>query len=142
MAKHALARRSTPAPKARTHSRLRRVGAVAGKRIKKHAQKHAFANAGALVGVGACAALGYAERAGKVPSLGGYEPSLVGAIVLGLAVPMLTKGKVATVAAQAGAALGGVAAYKLGAGAPVRVGYDDQVGAESIVGEAVEGDEE
>jgi hypothetical protein len=133
MAKHKLARRASSAPAARKPSRLRRIGRVAGKRMKKHAVKHAGARAGALVGIGACAALGYAERMGKVPSMGGFEPSLVLGLVLGFGVPMLAKGKLAAHAAEAGAALSGVAAYKLAAGAPMRVGYSDQVGEDDDV---------
>lgn len=127
MAKHKLARRSAPSAAPRRRSRLARIGRVAGKRMKKHAVKHAGERAGTLVGIAACAAVGYAERQGKMPALGGFEPTLVLGLVLGFGVPMLVKGKYGNMAAEAGAALSGVAAYKLSSGAPLRVGYADSV---------------
>jgi hypothetical protein len=63
-----------------------------------------------------------------MPSLGGFEPTLVAGIVLGFVVPHVVKGKAGQMAAEAGAALSGVAAYKLGSGSPFRVGGDDDFG--------------
>lgn len=151
MAKSALARRSAPkSHHPRRHSRGRRLARVAGKKVAHHAKKNVSARLGSLVGIGACAALGYAERQGKVPSLGGYEPSLVIGLALAFVAPMVVKGKAGAACAEAGAALTGVAAYKLGAGAPMRVGYDDQVsgdggyevGGEDEVGYEVSGDDD
>lgn len=140
MAKSALARRSAPkSHHPRRHSRGRRLARVAGRKMAKHGKAQVGARMGSLVGIGACAALGYAERTGKVPSLGGFEPSLVLGIGLGFVVPMLVKGKFGRMSAEAGAALSGVAAYKLAAGAPARVGFDDEV---SGNGYEVGGDDE
>ena len=81
--------------------------------------------AGSLTGIAACALVGYAEKQGKMPSLGGFEPTLVAGLTLGFVVPHFIKGKAGQMAAEAGAALSGVAAYKLGSGAPIRVGEDE-----------------
>ena len=82
--------------------------------------------AGSLTGIAACALVGYAEKNGKMPSTFGFEPTLVAGLTLGFVVPHFVKGKVGQMAAEAGAALSGVAAYKLGSGAPIRVGEDDE----------------
>jgi hypothetical protein len=84
--------------------------------------------AGSLVGIGACALVGYLEQQGKMPSLGGFEPTLVAGLGLGFIAPQFIKGKAGQMCAEAGAALSGVAAYKLGSGAPIRVGADDDYG--------------
>jgi len=84
--------------------------------------------AGSLTGIGACALVGYLEKQGKMPTFGGFEPTLVGGLTLGFIVPHFIKGRAGQMAAEAGAALAGVAAYKLGTGAPIRVGGDDDFG--------------
>lgn len=137
MAKHKLARRS--ASPVRRRSRTSRLARVAGRKVARHAKAHAVDRMGSLVGIGACAAVGYLERSGKMPSLGGYEPTLVVGLLLAFGVPMVVKGKHGQMAAEAGAALSGVAAYKLAAGAPLRVGYDDQVNGDDEVGYEVAG---
>lgn len=80
---------------------------------------------GALAGVGACAAVGYLERNGKMPSFGGFEPTAVIGLALGFVLPAFVKGNAGRVLGEAGVAVAGVAAYKLGTGAPLRVGEDD-----------------
>lgn len=101
-------------------------------RARSHAAQRtrqiAAQRAGSLTGIAACALVGYAERQGKMPSLGGFEPTLVAGGLLGFVVPHFVKGKIGQAAAEAGAALCGVAAYKLGTGAPLRVGGDDDFG--------------
>lgn len=89
------------------------------------ARQVAAQRAGSLTGIAACALVGYAEKNGKMPSAGGFEPTLVAGGLLGFVVPHFIKGKLGQMSAEAGAALCGVAAYKLGTGAPIRVGEDD-----------------
>lgn len=86
--------------------------------------------AGSLVGIGACALVGYLEQQGKMPTMGGFEPTLVAGIGLGFVVPQFIKGKAGQMCAEAGAALSGVAAYKIGSGAPIRVGEDGDFGSD------------
>lgn len=94
-------------------------------RAAARARQEAAQRAGSLVGVGACALVGYLEKEGKMPSLGGFEPTLVIGVGLGFLLPAVVKGKVGQMAAEAGAAVAGVAAYKLGKGDPIKVGEDD-----------------
>lgn len=115
-----LVRRAPSVPKARyealvkaRHAAQRKAGEVARQRM------------GSLAGVAACAAVGWAEKNGKMPALGGFEPTVVLGLALGFVVPSLVKGKAGQMCAEAGAALSGVAAYKLATGAPLRVGEDD-----------------
>lgn len=124
MAKSRLARRThTP-----TVSKARYEKLVHSKRATLTRAKQLGAQrAGSLVGIGACALVGYLEKQGKMPSIGGFEPTLVAGLALGFVVPSLVKGKAGQMAAEAGAALTGVAAYKLGSGSPLRVGEDDDV---------------
>lgn len=123
MAKSRLAVRSHGAPKvakSRYEALVRARSHAASKTRQIAAQR-----AGSLVGIGACALVGWAEKNGKMPSLGGFEPTLVAGIALGFVVPHFIKGKAGQMAAEAGAAISGVAAYKLGSGSPFRVGEDD-----------------
>lgn len=125
MAKHKLALR-TAAPKvakSRYEALVRARSASAQKARQVAAQR-----AGSLTGIGACALVGYAEKTGKMPSFGGFEPTLVAGIALGFVIPHFVKGKMGQMSAEAGAALSGVAAYKLGSGQPFRVGGDDDFG--------------
>lgn len=94
-------------------------------RAAARARQEAQQRAGSLVGIGACALVGYLEKQGKMPSVGGFEPTLVIGLGLGFLLPAVVKGKAGQMAAEAGAAVAGVAAYKLGAGNPIRVGDDD-----------------
>jgi hypothetical protein len=88
------------------------------------ARQIAAQRAGSLTGIAACGLVGYLEKQGKMPSFGGFEPTLVAGLTLGFIVPSFVKGRAGQMAAEAGAALSGVAAYKLGTGAPIRVGED------------------
>lgn len=101
-------------------------------RARSHAasktRQIAAQRAGSLTGIAACGLVGYLEKQGKMPSLGGFEPTLVAGLGLGFVVPHFIKGKAGQMCAEAGAALSGVAAYKLGTGAPIRVGGDDDFG--------------
>jgi hypothetical protein len=82
---------------------------------------------GALVGVGAAYGVGYLEANGKMPTFpGGIEPTVVLGAVLGFVVPEFVKGKAGQMCAEAGAAVAGVAAYKLAMGAPLRVAGEDE----------------
>ena len=93
-------------------------------RATKKAKEVAQRRLGAIVGVGACAAVGYLEKTGKIPAVGGFESTaVIGAVgvALGFLVPELVKGNAGQMAAEAGAAITGVAAYKLAMGAPLRV---------------------
>lgn len=125
MAKHKLAirRPGNSAAKKKYEGLVRARAAAAGKARQVAAQR-----TGSLVGVAACAAVGYLEKQGKMPSMGGFEPTLVVGLGLGFILPALVKGKVGQMAAEAGAAIAGVAAYKLGSGQPMRVGEDEDWG--------------
>lgn len=92
---------------------------------KKKAREVASRRMGTLVGVAACGAVGYLEKQGKLPAIAGFEPTLVLGVALGFIVPEVVKGTAGQMMAEAGAAVAGVAAYKLATGAPVRVGEDD-----------------
>ncbi len=92
---------------------------------KKKAREVAGRRMGTLAGVAACAAVGYLEKSGKMPAMMGFEPTLVLGIGLGFIVPEVVKGNAGQMMAEAGAAIAGVAAYKLASGAPIRVGEDD-----------------
>lgn len=92
---------------------------------KKKASEVAQRRMGALVGAAACGVVGYLEKTEKMPKLpGGIEPTVILGLA-GLVLPEFVKGKAGQMIAEAGAALAGVAAYKLAAGAPLRVGEDD-----------------
>jgi len=92
----------------------------------KKAKEVASQRVGLIAGVAACGAVGYLERTNKMPSMLGIEPTAVLGVGLGLVLPMVIKGKAGAMAAEAGAALCGVAAYKLASGSPLRVGEDDE----------------
>ena len=125
MAKHKLAiRHAAPKVSKARYDRLVNARRAAVARTRQVAT----ARAGSLTGIVACAGVGYLEKQGKMPSLGGFEPTLVAGIALGFVVPHFVKGKFGQMAAEAGAALSGVAAYKLGTGAPIRVGDDGDFG--------------
>ena len=89
------------------HVAARKTREVAGQRV------------GMLVGMAACGAVGYLEKEEKMPDFGGVVPTVIGAVVLGFIGPMLIKGRAGSAMAEAGSALGGVAAYKLAKGAPL-----------------------
>lgn len=116
-----IVKHSAPKVSKSRYDALVRVRSAAAARTRQVAAQRA----GSLTGIAACALVGYAEKQGKMPSLGGFEPTLVAGGVLGFLVPHFIKGRAGQMAAEAGAALCGVAAYKLGTGAPVRVGGDD-----------------
>lgn len=118
-----IVRRAPTVSKSR-YEALVRTRSAAANRTRQIAQQRA----GSLVGIAACAGVGYLEKQGKMPSLGGFEPTLVVGVALGFLLPALVKGKAGQMSAEAGAALCGVAAYKLGTGAPIRVGEDGDFG--------------
>lgn len=93
---------------------------------KKKAAEVANRRMGALVGVGAAYAVGYLEKTDKMPKMpGGIEPTLVLGAVLGFVAPEFIKGKAGQVIAETGAAIAGVAAYKLATGTPIRVAGEE-----------------
>jgi hypothetical protein len=120
MASKTIVRHSAPKVSKARYDRLVHARRAAVTRAKQVGAQRA----GSLTGIAACALVGYAEKNGKMPSLGGFEPTLVAGLALGFVVPHFVKGKVGQMAAEAGAALSGVAAYKLGSGSPIRVGED------------------
>lgn len=117
-------KRSAPTVSKARYEKLVHARRAAVSRTKAHVAQRA----GSLVGIAACAAVGYAEKQGKMPTLGGFEPTLVAGLALGFLVPAFVKGKAGQMCAEAGASLTGVAAYKFGTGAPLRVGGDDDFG--------------
>lgn len=121
MAKKSMVRHVAPKVAKSRYDALVRARHAATSRARQVAAQRG----GSLVGIAACAGVGYMEKQGKMPSLGGFEPTLVAGVVLGFLVPHFVKGKFGQSAAEAGAALCGVAAYKLGTGAPIRVGEED-----------------
>ena len=119
MAKTKLVRVAPKVSKSRYDALVRARHAAASRTRQMAAQR-----SGSLVGIAACAGVGYLEKQGKMPTVMGFEPTLVAGVALGFLLPALVKGKAGQMAAEAGAALCGVAAYKLGTGAPIRVGED------------------
>lgn len=114
-------RRSAPMVSKAKYERLVHVRSVAAKKAKEVAKQRM----GTLVGMAACGVIGWAEKNGKMPDMFGFEPTAVLGVGLGFVVPALVKGKAGQMAAEVGASVAGVAAYKLAAGAPLRVGEDD-----------------
>jgi len=117
-------RRSAPMVPKRKYEGLIAARAKAAKKAKEIGQRRM----GSLIGVGACAAVGYLEKTGKMPSVAGIEPTVVLGVALGFLVPEVVKGPAGQMAAEAGAAIAGVAAYKLATGSPLRVSGDDEDG--------------
>jgi hypothetical protein len=121
---HTIVRHVAPkVSKTRYDALVRTRSAAASKARQVAAQR-----AGSLTGIAACGLVGYLEKQGKMPSTFGFEPTLVAGLVLGFVVPNFIKGKAGQMSAEAGAALSGVAAYKLGTGAPIRVGEEGDFG--------------
>jgi hypothetical protein len=121
-----IVKHSAPKVSKSRYDALVRTRSAAAQRTRQIAAQRA----GSLTGIAACALVGYLEKQGKMPTFAGFEPTLVGGLTLGFVVPHFVKGKMGQMSAEAGAALSGVAAYKIGTGAPIRsvIGGDDDFG--------------
>jgi hypothetical protein len=109
------ARRATPTVSKSKFEALQRMHSNTMKRAREVAEERV----GTIVGWGAAGAVGYIEKEGKMPDMGGVEPTLVIGGLLAFGVPMLVRGKLGAYAAEAGSAIGAVAAYKVGRGYPI-----------------------
>lgn len=112
----AMVRRAPTVSKAK-YEGLARARSAAVRKSKEVAS----ARAGVVTGAVAAYLVGHFEKAGKkLPTVGGIEPTALYGAALAFGVPMFVKGKVGTMAAEAGAAVLGIAAYKAGMGQPMR----------------------
>jgi hypothetical protein len=119
MAGKTLSRSHAPARANPFKSKLAKVQARTMAATRRAGQE-AKQRKGMLVGLGAAAALGYAQKNGYAPpSVMGVNTTLAAGVVLGLVGPMLVKGEMGRSLEQAGCALLGVAAFNIGAGQPV-----------------------
>ena len=118
-----IARRAPSVPKKKYEMALR-----GARSANARAKRVANERIGTLVGMGTGYAVGRLERSGKkLPTVGGVEPTAVCGAALAFLPSMLGigGGRLGTIAAEAGSALLGLAAYKVGKGIAPLVAGDD-----------------
>lgn len=124
MAKAKLARRTHTPGVPRKRYELAVRAASAARRKSSEVGKERL---GVLIGAGTAFLVGHYEKDGKkLPTLAGVEPTALCGAVLAFGPSLFgIRGKFANMAAESGASMLGLAAYKAGLGQPIIAGEDE-----------------